>query len=289
MAAGRCLATALLFAGACGASAAERPDGGPLDLGSPPPDPAHGEVRLVESYVGWASTPTARGYLQVSFQEDGIQRFQELVATDGPCRHFEFTLGICDEPCAFGSEACTSDDVCVPYPRELSAGTLRFSGTRVEIEVEPSASGYAAGSLPGDLFEPGAAVVLEASGGEVPGFALEARGVAPLVAEIPPAGPLPPGPLAIEWTPSEMEARVRLILVSESAHGQPLGTIIECDVADTGSLEVPASMVEAYPGPGNCGRCPSSTLTRYTYATANLPGGPVVLLVGNEVEFLVGR
>jgi hypothetical protein len=97
------------------------------------------------------------------------------------------------------------------------------------------------------------------------------------------------GDATFTYAAAGSDARVRLTLVSEYAHGAPYGSIVECDGPDTGELVVAAAIVERFPGPGNCGRCPASTLLRYTSAATTVGGETIVLVVGSELAFLAPR
>lgn len=203
----------------------------------------------------------------------------------GSCVMFESDLGFCETPC---DGVCTSAGDCLPYPEQLSAGTLSVAGLSAPVAIEPAAGNYysyydaALASVPGDL------VTASAPGDAIAAFEVSATAPTPL--RIPGLADLAltaGQDLVIEWTPADPDARVRLNLRSDTAgHGQYAPALILCDVADVGALTVPRSLIDPFMDPSNwgCGDCIPSWIERYGHASVTADGDRIDLFASSRIS-----
>jgi len=174
----------------------------------------------------------------------------EEVASEGDCRLLRRVNPFCDPPCA-GGDVCGQDGDCHPFPLNVSAGPVEIAGTLADpgggpVTIAPNATGgYAKTDVPLPLFEPGASVSLTAPGDVAPAFALHAVGVADLELPDETLTMTKGAPLTITWTaaqePPAGAARI-YFTINVDQHGNSPATLA-CDVADTGSYTVPASLI----------------------------------------------
>lgn len=147
----------------------------------------------------------------------------------------------CSNPCA--PAVCTADDVCTKYPTPRGVGALTLKGLGAPLELQPSSSMivYQSPSLDYPPCEPGAPVTASASD-----VYLSADCIAPLQLMGPDPIPIVKNePLRLSWLPAANGARSRVrVKLDVSHHGGSKGEI-DCDVADTGELEIAASLVTA--------------------------------------------
>jgi hypothetical protein len=154
-----------------------------------------------------------------------------------------------------------------------------------DIAIKPIASAY---QLPGDAVLPfppadeGSAISLNVPGGPYGAFAIKTQMVAPLLSTG--TVTLETGKaLALSWdAPGDPTVARIQIKLDISHHGGTKGKV-ECDVADSGSLEIPAAMVSSLIALGVAG-FPSVTLSRVAIGSALIAPGKVTLQVLSEVS-----
>lgn len=180
----------------------------------------------------------------------------------GDCTLFVPRAPFCSEPCA--PAVCTADDVCTDYPEPRAVGTLTLAGVGQQLALEPTGSMnvYQSPSLSYPPCQLGAPIT--ASGA---GFSLQAECVAPL--ELLGPDPIPvkaKQAVKLSWVaaPEGAASRVRIKL-DVSHHGGSKGEI-NCEVADTGSFEIPEPLVTELLGLGLAG-FPTINLNRVTRGT----------------------
>ncbi len=158
---------------------------------------------------------------------------------EGDCQLLIPDLPFCNDPCS--PAVCTADDECTPYPMPLSVGTLTLSGLGEDVSVTPATTMfvYQAPSLPNPPCTEGADVV-----GKSDRFELTASCIPQL--ELTGADPIPVmtgEEVHVEWVPPADPSKSRIrIGLDISHHGGKKGEIV-CDVADTGSYDIPATLV----------------------------------------------
>jgi len=191
----------------------------------------------------------------------------------------------CKPSCDF-DEYCSNAGVCVDAPHFTDAGTLVIDGLTSPITLEPSGHYPPSYGLPDDLFDDGDPITLTASGGGHPAFTAAATGVESLSATLPCEDPPTAGQdLTITWTPSSTPgAHIRWEMTQDVHLNQ--GPRIRCEFEDTGSLTVPAQLIDDY----LYGMKHFLTLTRYTDDVVDLPGaGQVAFEVGSAVTCVINE
>jgi hypothetical protein len=272
-------AITLLLLAACGG--ATTPDTGPADAGSTAPLGGFA-VTLV------AAAGTSPAYTSILGKVYGGPVPEATVWTvmeeGAGCQLLVPRVPFCSTDCG-GSAACVDGDRCAPYPAAQDVGRVHVTGVGAAFDMEPIAGNYqpAAGFTRAyPPFGEGAPIRMTAPGGRLGAFSLEGRGITPLVFEQTPA-PRMGQPLRLAWTPAGQPELGRIeVKLDVSHHGGARGKI-ECDVPDTGSLEIPAAQVSGLLALGVAG-FPTIVVTRVATATAAVPAGIVALRVLSPVE-----
>lgn len=210
-----------------------------------------------------------------------------LEAESGDCKLFAPRTPFCDPAC--GSNAvCADDDVCIANPTTVDVGTVRLEGVgSTPLSVTPGTNHYymtpVTSTLPYPPAAEGARVSLSADGGSFGPFTIESEGIAPLDLSIPDPLPVAPNqPVVLTWVPGS-SARARILVeLDVSHHGGTKGKIT-CETADSGSLEIAASLVTELLALGVAG-FPTIDVGRRAVGTARVARGDVVLLVVNDVK-----
>jgi hypothetical protein len=204
------------------------------------------------------------------------------VASEGLCR----LVGpaVCATTCASGT-VCVGNDVCMTDPTEESAGKITVTGllTPLELMVNGITGTYSKTIVdPYPAFEPGAAIQLSAAGDTIPAFNLHGWGVPQLVVTTPSPVNVSSGsgvPLTWETTGVNPEQSEVFINFEVNVHGAATGHI-ECTVPDTGSYELPETLVTDLVDRGLSGFPRMEMIRRSVDSTE--------LAAGNCVEFEVG-
>jgi hypothetical protein len=204
---------------------------------------------------------------------------------EGSCRLLEQRILFCDPTCGAG-ETCGEGGSCVDYPINQQVGVVSVTGLNGALSMEPNATGSytnpAMPALPHPGFDEGAAIELTAEGGDLEAFTLRGEGVAALsVAEEPIVASMGQ-PLTLSWEPGAASDAVRLAVKIEFNRHGGTPSWIECDMDDTGSFEVPASIVDALLSLEVSG-WPTVTFTRRSVDSVELSVGCVELQVFSQV------
>ena len=160
----------------------------------------------------------------------------------------------CNPTCESGF-TCNLESECVPYPVRIEVGTIEITGTTVTHTMEPQTAYYWDPDAELPLFQPADLITGTVAGSEkLAGFELHGYGVAQVVL---PDGqiwdPKPPAqpytwtlakdtPFQFDWIPSKEDEGDMYITLAIDEHGATPVTLY-CEVEDTGSLTIPASMV----------------------------------------------
>jgi len=178
-----------------------------------------------------------------------------LIEEKNGCKMMRKENPFCDPTCK-SNYTCDLDGECGPYPRRVSAGTIEVTGTVADYSMEGGSSNYywdGDAELP--LFEPGAVITGTATGSaKLSAFELHGYGVEQV--ELPDGqewDPKPPKlpytwtlqedtPFEFTWIPSKEEEGDMYVTLAIDQHGATPATLF-CEVEDSGSLTVPASMV----------------------------------------------
>lgn len=223
-----------------------------------------------------APTATVVGYAQVtgSVQDKADpSRVWHAVATDGACR---LMVGpTCSTNCTLPN-VCDGD-TCVSGPTTKMVGTVMVTGLSQPVSAMPNSQmtyyvPLSSSSFP--PFSPGADVQLTTSGGDYAPFSLHGRGF--------PAIETPSATLPFEmghaftatWTPPPSPVATRMFVKIDIAVHGTSSSQIQCNVPDTGSVTVPASLVDALFEKGTTG-FPTAFLIRRTVDSVNTGPGCV--------------
>lgn len=282
-------------AGGAGAPAPEGNGGAPSPAGtetpedpSPGPSGAVGEECPRDERVG-----SFRLYLGddrtifAGAVSDGVApaAIPEVVAEEGGCQLLGPRNLFCSESCASGT-TCAGDDQCVPTPMKVSAGSVAVSGLATELTADPNGiTGDYSKTLqePFPAFEPGAALTLSAAGDVVGAFSLDAYGVAAMTTELGMVPVSKGSPVTLTWDASPADPSQAAVYVgfTVNAHGAVTGWI-ECTAPDTGSFDIPATLVSQLIDLGLSG-FPRATLGRRSTDTTTTSAGCVDFSVSSEV------
>jgi hypothetical protein len=207
-----------------------------------------------------------------------------VIEEGGGCRLLTPSVPFCSAACG-SSATCVEGGSCAANPKAQDLGRVHVEGLGAAFDMDPIAGNYqpAAGlALPYPPFAEGGLVRVTAPGGALGPFSIEASGIAPLGFEQTVALATDQ-PLRLAWTPPGQPELSRIeVLVDISHHGGARGKI-ECAVADTGTLEIPASQVTRLVGLGVAG-FPTIVVTRVATGTAAVPAGIIALRLASAVE-----
>lgn len=257
---------------------------GTADDGSgtgPAPDPIAGECPLGER-VGNFDVILEPAYSAINGEvREALVRatIDSIPAEEGECWLLRRENPFCDPPCS-GAEVCNADAACVPYPARISVGTVTITGLEVPVTIEPAADDrYFLTDLPHPAVAPGATVELTADG-----IALDGRGF-PMLSLTSPDLFISEGmPLEVSWEAGDGEAVVRAE-INIDQHGVSPATLM-CDMPDTGSYSIPASIIDALIVSGTSG-FPSAHFYRQTIDSTQAPPGCVELRIRAHAEATV--
>jgi hypothetical protein len=203
-------------------------------------------------------------------------------AEQGGCRLLRPVNLFCDRACG-ADEVCGLAGRCVPAPRGLALGTVTIMGLKnsVVMEPRPPSNEYFDVTLPHPGYDPGAAIALSTSGGEIPSFRLHAMGVAPLEPLTSDWTLDPARDLVVRWSGATEGGRVRLQIDIDRHGSSPVG--IDCLVEDRGSLTVEAALLAKLLAFAISG-FPVATLTRETDDSIEAAPGCVGLAVSSRIS-----
>jgi hypothetical protein len=273
-------------AGGDGAAADAAPADAAPDAGPSPDAGAVGGPCPAAERVGGFTVALDEGFTSVSgFVRDAVlpSDVWAIEAEEGDCRLRVGPALRCDEACG-AERTCAGERGCVDYPRNRSVGAVTVAGLAAPVAMEPSAVGAYnfLGDLPHPGFAEGAPLRLEAAGGDYAAFALEATGIAALEAPEGEVAASADRPIALRWTPPASPGPARVQVKVDIAHHGGTLAEIECDAADTGALDIPASLVGRLFAHGVAG-FPAVTLTRRTVDSARIAPGCVDFTVASVV------
>jgi hypothetical protein len=180
-----------------------------------------------------------------------------LIEEKNGCKMMRKENPFCDPTCESGY-TCNLDGKCVPYPERIDVGTIEITGTTAPYTMKPAGSKlpyywYGDAELP--MFEPGDPVKATIEGStRLAGFELHGYGVEQV--ELPDGQEWDPKdpklrytwtlqadtPFEFTWIPSKEEEGDMYVTLAIDQHGQTPATLF-CEVDDSGSLTVPASMI----------------------------------------------
>jgi hypothetical protein len=188
-------------------------------------------------------------------------------------------------PACDTAAACVDTNKCVPFPKAQDVGTVQVKGLGTSPFSMNAVSGsYKPSSLPYPPCAQGADIRLDAAGGPYTPFTLQSKCIQPL--DFPGPVQIQTGqPLKLTWTAGQAEVGRIQIRIDLSPTGTVRGKI-ECDVADNGSLEIPAEMVTKLVGLGASGFS-QIVMSRVASGSASIAPGRVVFTMSSGVQRVV--
>lgn len=206
----------------------------------------------------------------------------ELIAEKNGCKVNKRRTLLCSPAC-IGAETCGEEGSCIPYPRQVSVGTITIAGLTMPTTMNPQKPGavYFAPGADNPPFEVGSNIVLSAAGtDERAGFELFGIGSEPL--EEGPTWLLEEGKdLAIEWpapTDDAVPTHISVELTIDQHGNSPLS--LSCVLEDTGTGSIPAELIDHLINSGVSG-FPNGRIARHTVDKVELDVGCVELVVGS--------
>lgn len=212
-----------------------------------------GGVLAIENHID-SQTPSQSSTLGIAGPKDhrvegtifGVvsEGHWEATTQEGSCVYLEAMLGeICDPACTEGY--CRLDGECSLWPQYQNAGALTMTGFSVATTFTIGDLGYErTSSLVDDLFSASTTAQVVAQGGEFFPFSITGQGVDtidPLNCD----QEMTAGTdFVLTWTNPDPGARIRLELISMMHAGN--GPMVLCESDDTGSITVPAAIVDRY-------------------------------------------
>jgi len=202
--------------------------------------------------------------------------------TSGDCQLLRKVNPFCDPACDPG-DVCNHSGDCIPFPVNLSAGTVTVTGLLDTVAMEPnSADAYQKLDISHPPFEAGDALLLSAGGDAVDGFQLDGVGVTPL-AGVNNSWQIRAGEaLAVTWTAGAGHARI-LATLNVDQHGNSPVTM-HCDFEDTGSASMPATLIDTLIAHGLSGASSGHVFRRTVDSIEIAPGACVELDVFSHVQ-----
>lgn len=223
---------------------------------------------------------------------------QELVWEEtqsaGDCQLLEPSVPFCDPACT-GGGVCVEGGECVTPPAKKSLGEATVRGVRTaagatEFTMKAVAGNYQPGSdtgtLPYPAFAAGDTLSVSTTGGDFAPLTLESTGIAPLVVTTESPVPVETGKaVSLAWEAGSNPAAKVEIKLEISHHGGVKG-MVTCEVADTGSTQIPEALVTELIALGVAGY-PTVSLTRVTSDQTSISAGRVELLVMSQTSLPV--
>lgn len=209
-----------------------------------------------------------------------------LRAEAGGCSLFAREAPFCDPAC--GSKVCVAGNQCVSSPNPVEVGNVRVEGLgssafTMTPSMTKSYSPPDGVTIPYPPTADGAPIRVVADGGSLGAFTLEGKGISPFeLTSATPAAIEDGKPLVLTWNQGA-NPDARIVLELDLSHHGGSKAKITCDVADTGSLEVSADLLDQLIGIGVSG-FPVVELGRVATSSASVTGGLVELTVASRTR-----
>jgi hypothetical protein len=203
----------------------------------------------------------------------------EIDTVVGNCRLFKKRIPVCNTPCP-SKNVCVDDDKCEPSPLKMSVDTvlvngLKTSNGKTSFSMYPVGSIFAYAPDDGILYPPcseGETVTFIAQGDSIAApCTLTAKGISPLEVLNDSILVADGQPITLNWTPPSIPGISTIfVTVDISYHAGTKGKI-ECECPDTGSVTIPAVLLDKLKSLGMSGfpKVDISRLSTATNATGN--------------------
>ncbi len=213
----------------------------------------------------------------------------EVKAEEAGCQVLEPSIPFCEQDCETGM-FCVEGNVCAADPPCFDLGTVTIQGlqtqdgeetvTLTSVVKQYQLNAQAQNNLVFPPFSEADLIRLEATGGDLEPFAIETTGVKPLDLLSDEVLLAPDQPTTLEWQPAQQQGNSRIeVRIDISHHGGQKGELF-CDVEDTGSLEIPASLVTELINLGYAGY-PTVDVTRRNTGSTSTTNGKIHLKISS--------
>lgn len=195
---------------------------------------------------------------------DRVDALQVMIAKESAdaCQLWQRKAAVCSPGCT-ASQQCVRGAGCQAYPAPLDVGKVVVSGLvkPVEMTAKGANKDYFFTDFDADPFVPGGPIALQSGASQLAAFALHGYGIEPLMVATK-SGQVQKGkPLTVSWTPGGGNGQIH-VSINVDQHGLTPVTLT-CDVADTGTLQVPVALTDALLGYGVSGAA-TATIERRT-------------------------
>lgn len=173
----------------------------------------------------------------------------------------------------------------MPAQVSRSVGDVTISGLARPVQMSPLMPGnnyFVSGQFPAQGFEPGAAVRLQAAGGDLKPFTLRGVGVEQL--ELPEAAWLleRDKPFVVTWNAGSVAEAVVRVSFNVDQHGTaPL--VLSCETEDDGEISIDTALINALLDAGVTG-FPSGHVNRETVDSIQQGSACIELAIGAHVR-----
>ena len=209
----------------------------------------------------------------------------QQVATAGDCRLIVGPTLVCTPACT-NPQICAGQNQCIDEPRFRGVGEVTVTGLGSSpVTVTYAATNstyYASVATPYPPAAAGTSLTLTAAGGDLPGFTLAGRGIQEMQFETPPAV-MRGQAAAITWVAPSQPSGSRVLASLDIAHHGGVAARVECDFADDGSAEIPATLIDQLIERGTAG-FPEVTLTRRSVDSTTIAPGCVEFQIASVVS-----
>ncbi|HET6284368.1 MAG TPA: hypothetical protein VFH73_25650 [Polyangia bacterium] len=218
---------------------------------------------------------------------DPTENWREM-SQDGACRLVIGPELVCSTPCTAGT-ICAGQNQCINEPVSQDIGVVSVGGLATPLSATAIANSqntyYASlSAMPYPPFSHETPIRLSSAGGAYAAFTLQGRGVVPLdfagtgLQVIARDKALP-----VTWTAPAQAGSARIFVRLDIGHHGGYAARVECDVADTGSMTIPAGLITQLIGQGTAG-FPTISLTRQTVDSTTVAPGCVEFAIASPVE-----
>lgn len=245
-------------------------------------------VTLFEASTAGGTTVPAYTYVSGVIR-DGVTPLaytMTQVAQEAACTLYSISVPGCTGVTGgCGTGVCVATDTCKALPTAKNAGTVTITGVGTSaITLVNISNNYQYG---GDITYPGFAegdtITLSSSGADYAAFTASAKGIAPLKLSTDTYNLSKTSPLNLSWTAPGALSNARVLVTLNLSHHAGSSGLLTCDVADTGSLTISASLISQLINLGVAG-FPTLTVTRTSVGWASITPGSVAFDVSSPIS-----
>jgi len=245
-------------------------------------------VTLFEASTAGGTTVPAYTYLSGVIR-DGVTPLgytTSQVAQDGACTLYGISVPSCTGVAGgCGTGVCVATNTCKALPTAKNAGTVTITGigTSAMTLVNISNNYQYGGDIAYPGFAEGDTITVSTSGADYAAFTVSAKGIAPLKLSTDTYNLSKTSPLNLAWTAPGSLSDARIVVTLNLSHHAGSTGLLSCEVADTGSLTISASLISQLINLGVAG-FPTLTVTRTSVGWASIAPGSVAFDVSSPIS-----